>query len=507
MTTSADAPITRASVGLRSERGPILLAVMLSTGLVAIDATILAAAVPAVVGDLGGLSQFPWLFSVYLLAQAVSVPVYGKVADLYGRKPVMLVGVGLFVVGSLLCGIAWSMGALVAFRALQGLGAGAVQPVGMTIIGDIYSVAERAKVQGYIAAVWAISSLVGPTLGGAFADFASWRWIFLVNLPLGALAFWMLWRRFVESRTVRSPAAARPRIDVLGTLLLLLGTVALLVALLEGGVVWPWSSPVSIGLLVASVVLLVAFVVVERRAAEPVLPLWVFRHRVVGAAMATSLVVGVLLLGLTSYVPLFAQGVLGTGAIVAGFALAAMTIGWPIAASTSGRLYLRLGFRTTMLIGSVIALAGAVLLLTVDASSSVAHLALANFVMGLGFGYVASPAIIAAQSSVGWQRRGVATGASLFARSVGSAVGVAAFGAVVNSVVRERLGSTPTHLESLPAGVLEPAIHAVFVASVGVAVTLVLAAALMPKRVDEVVEQPRPQMGSQVSQDPGGAVV
>jgi EmrB/QacA subfamily drug resistance transporter len=488
MTTSTDAPITRASVGLRSERGPVLLAVMLSTGLVAIDATILAAAVPAVVRDLGGLSQFPWLFSIYLLAQAVSVPVYGKVADLVGRKPVMLVGIGLFVVGSLLCGAAWSMGSLVAFRLVQGLGAGAVAPVGMTIVGDIYSVAERAKVQGYIASVWAISSLVGPTLGGVFADYLSWRWIFLVNLPLGLAAAWMLWRRFDEQRAVRDADAPRPRIDVLGTLLLLGGTVALLVALLEGGVLWAWSSPESIALLVGSAVALVAFVLVERRAAEPVLPLWVFRHRVVGAAMAISLVVGVLLLGLTSYVPLFAQGVLGTGAIVAGFALAAMTIGWPIAAATSGRLYLRFGFRATTLLGSVIALAGAALLLTIDGSSSVLHLALPNFVMGLGFGYAASPSIVAAQSSVGWRQRGVATGATLFARSVGSAVGVAAFGALANGVVRSRLGSDPSNLESLPAGVLEPAIHAVFVASFAVAVLLVVAAAFMPRRVDEVTD-------------------
>jgi EmrB/QacA subfamily drug resistance transporter len=488
MSAPTDAPITRASVGLRSERGPVLLAVMLSTGLVAIDATILAAAVPAVVGDLGGLSQFPWLFSIYLLAQAVSVPVYGKVADLVGRKPVMLVGVGLFVVGSLLCGLAWSMGSLVAFRLVQGLGAGAVQPVGMTIVGDIYSVAERAKVQGYLAAVWAISSLVGPTLGGIFADYLSWRWIFLVNLPLGLAAAWMLWRQFHETRAPRHPGTSRPPIDVLGTVLMLLGTVALLVALLEGGVLWAWSSPMSIGLLVGSAVVLVAFVLVERRAAEPVLPLWVFRHRVVGAAMATSLVVGVLLLGLTSYVPLFAQGVLGTGAIVAGFALAAMTIGWPIAATTSGRIYLRFGFRATMLLGAVIALAGAALLLTVDGSSSVLHLAAPNFVMGLGFGYAASPAIVAAQSSVGWQQRGVATGATLFARSVGSAVGVAAFGALANAVVRSGLGSEPTDLESLPPGVLEPAIHAVFVASFAVAVLLVVAAALMPARVDEVTD-------------------
>ncbi|WP_371814118.1 MFS transporter [Phycicoccus sp. HDW14] len=263
MTTPTAARVPRADVGLRSERGPVLLAVMLATGLVAIDATILATAVPAVVRDLGGLSQFPWLFSVYVLAQAVSVPVYGKVADLFGRKTVMLVGVGLFVVGSLLCGLAWSMGSLIAFRAVQGLGAGAIQPIGMTIVGDIYSVAERATVQGYIASVWAVSSLVGPTLGGIFSEALTWRWIFLVNLPLGAAAAWMLWRRFSEAPR---PAVARPRIDYAGITLLLLGTVALLVGLLEGGVLWAWGSPVSVALFVASALLLAAFVVVERRA-------------------------------------------------------------------------------------------------------------------------------------------------------------------------------------------------------------------------------------------------
>ncbi|MFQ6171228.1 MDR family MFS transporter [Oryzobacter sp. R7] len=488
MTSSAPTPVSRASVGLGSERGPVLLAVMLSTGLVAIDATILAAAVPAVVDDLGGLTQFPWLFSVYLLAQAVSVPLFGKVSDLVGRKPVMLVGVGLFVVGSLLCGVAWSMGSLVAFRAVQGLGAGAVQPVGMTIVGDIYSLAERATVQGYIAAVWAASSLIGPTLGGIFADYLSWRWIFLVNLPLGAVAAWMLWRRFDERRPAREAGAVRPRVDVLGSLLLTLGTVALLVALLEGGVVWAWSSPASVGLLAAAAVLLAAFLLVERRAAEPVLPLWVFRHRVVGTAMAASLVIGVLLLGLTSYVPLFAQGVLGTGAIVAGFALAAMTIGWPVAATTAGRLYLRFGFRSTMMLGAVVALAGSGLLLTVDGSSSVVHLAAPNFVMGLGFGWVASPAIVAAQAAVGWDRRGVATGATLFARSIGSAVGVAVFGAVANAVVRGRLGHDPASLDAVPPAVLEPAIHAVFVLSGVVALAAVVAVAFMPRHVEEVVE-------------------
>ena len=349
------------------------------------------------------------------------------------------------------------MGSLVAFRALQGLGAGAVQPVGMTIVGDIYSVAERATVQGYIASVWAISSLVGPTLGGVFADYTSWRWIFLVNLPLGALAAWMLWRRFHEYRADARPGRPASAGRRAGHRAAPLGTVALLVALLEGGVLWAWASPISVALLVG-IGRSCSWPSCSSSAgrAEPVLPLWVFRHRVVGAAMATSLVVGVLLLGLTSYVPLFAQGVLGTGAIVAGFALAAMTIGWPIAAATSGRLYLRFGFRATMLLGSVIALAGAALLLTVDSSSSVLHLAAPNFVMGLGFGYVASPSIVAAQSSVGWDRRGVATGATLFARSVGSAVGVAAFGAIANAVVRDRLGSRADRPRVAAAGRARP---------------------------------------------------
>ena len=247
MTSPTTSRVPRAAVGLRSERGPVLLSVMLATGLVAIDATILATAVPAVVRDLGGLSQFPWLFSVYVLAQAVSVPVYGKVADLLGRKNVMLVGVGLFLVGSLLCGMAWSMGALIAFRAVQGLGAGAIQPIGMTIVGDIYSVAERATVQGYIASVWAISSLVGPTLGGFFSEALSWRWIFFVNLPLGVAAGWMLWRRFSERparrrrpHRLRGHRAPPPRH----------GRAARRAA--RGRGPWAWGSPVSVLLFVAA---------------------------------------------------------------------------------------------------------------------------------------------------------------------------------------------------------------------------------------------------------------
>jgi MFS family permease len=213
-----DPPVTGTSsegVGLRSERGPILLAIMVSTGVIAIDATILATAVPSVVKDLGEFSLFPWLFSVYLLAQAVSVPIYAKLADTIGRKPLMLFGIGLFLLGSILCGFAWSMPALIAFRAVQGLGAGAVQPMSITIAGDIYSVAERAKAQGYIASVWAISSVVGPTLGGIFSQLNIWRWIFFVNIPLCLLAATLIYRNFHE-KVERS----RHRIDYLGSILL-----------------------------------------------------------------------------------------------------------------------------------------------------------------------------------------------------------------------------------------------------------------------------------------------
>ena len=230
--------------------------------------------------------------------------------------------------------------------------------------------------------------------------------------------------------------------------------------------------------------LLVAFVWVETRAAEPVLPLWVFRHRVILPAVLTSLVVGVLLIGLTSYVPLFAQGVLGHGAVTAGFALAALTLGWPLSASNAGRLYLSIGFRATMVLGAAFGLAGALLMLTVDGDSSLLHLALPCFVMGIGFGFAVAPAVIAAQSAVGWESRAVTTGATMFARTVGSAIGVAVYGALVNASVTDSVGHASPDLEHLSPTILEPAIHTTFVCSAVVAVVLVVVTLLMPRRIE-----------------------
>jgi EmrB/QacA subfamily drug resistance transporter len=478
MAQETEQTISRASVGLRSERGPILLSVMLSVGLIAIDATILATAVPSIVNDLGGFSQFPWLFSVYLLAQAVSVPIFAKFTDLMGRKPIMLVGIGLFVLGSILCGIAWSMPALIAFRALQGLGAGAVMPTSMTIIGDIYTVAERARVQGYVASVWALSSVVGPTLGGVFVDFLSWRWIFFVNIPLGAFAAWSLFRRFHES-VIRK----QHRIDVAGAALLGVGSSLIILGLLEGGILWQWSSVPSITILTVGLALMIFFALVERRAAEPILPGWVFRSRLLNSTNLAALGVGMMLIGLTSFIPLYAQGVLHTTALVAGFALAALTLGWPLAASMAGRIYLRIGFRRTALIGAVVITIGAGLLDLLSSHSSVWQVAGTCFVVGLGLGLVASPTLISAQSAVEWDRRGVVTGTNVFARSMGSALGIAVFGAIANASLSQQVGGHVSSTASaIPAGALQFALHGVFLASGVVAVLLLIAVLIMPSR-------------------------
>lgn len=468
MTTAA----TTAGVGFRSERGPVLIAVMLSTGLVAIDSTIIATAVPSIVRSIGGFSQFPWLFSIYLLAQAVTVPVYGKLADVFGRKPVMLFGIGVFLLGSVLCGFAWNIGSLIAFRALQGIGAGAVQPMSMTIVGDLYSLAERAKVQGYIASVWAVSSVVGPTLGGVFSEYVSWRWIFFVNVPLCLLAGGMVWRRFHE--TVQR---SRPQIDYLGAGVLTVGLTLLVLGLLEGGQAWAWASPPSVAVLAGGVLLLVLFVRIERRAADPVVPLALLRHRLITATSLVSACVGAVLLGLTTYVPTYVQEALGAGPLVAGFALAALTLGWPLSASQAGRIYLRIGIRATALLGSVVVVGATSLLLLLDTTSSVLQVAATCFAIGLGMGVTAAPTLIAAQSAVGWQQRGVVTGANMFFRSLGSAIGVAAFGAIVNAT----LGASSLEGADVGAGPLTQAVHHVFVATVVVAVLLLVAVVCMPR--------------------------
>lgn len=470
---------TSTSIGLRSDRGPVLLALMLSTALIAIDSTILATAVPSIVEDLGGFTQFPWLFSIYLLAQAVSVPVYSKLADTVGRKPLILVGIGLFLVGSILCGFAWNMASLIVMRAVQGLGAGAVLPLTVTIAGDIFTVAERAKTQGYIASVWGVSSVVGPTLGGVFSQFASWRWIFFVNIPICIVASWMLGRDYHESVERR-----RHRIDYAGAAVLTGSLSLLILAALEGGHAWAWGSWQSVGSFVVGGLLLVVFLAIERRAAEPVLPLELFTRRLIVTAVLISAGVGAIIVGLTSYVPTFLEKTTGSTPVVAGLALAALTLGWPISAAQSGRLYLRIGFRATALIGLAVTIIGTFALWLVAGSPAVWSVAASCFVVGVGLGLVATPTLIAAQASVPWHERAVVTGSNLFMRSVGSAVGVAIFGAIANNIIATRGG------ENSPSAI-QAGSTAVFLAVLLASVASIAAGVLMPQaKVEDVEHSP-----------------
>jgi MFS family permease len=402
--------------------------------------------------------------------------VYAKLSDVVGRKPIILLGVGLFLVGSIMCGFAWSMPALIAFRVVQGLGAGAVQPMAITIAGDIYTLAERAKTQGYLASVWAISSVVGPTLGGVFSQYLSWRWIFFVNVPLCILAVWMLVRAFHEKIEKR-----RHKVDYLGASLLTAALTLLILAVLEGGQAWAWDAPQSVGAFAIGGALLVAFVFAERRAAEPILPLWVFSRRLLLTTASVSLGVGAVMIGLTSFVPTYLETSLGATPIIAGLTLAVLTIGWPLAASLSGRVYLRIGFKRTVLIGIFFVLLGAVVLAAFTLTPMLIVVAVSCFVIGVGLGLVAPPSLIAAQSSVEWNERGVVTGTNMFARSMGSAVGVAIFGAVANGI----LGSSASAHNSPHA--VEGATLSVFIAVVIAAAATGVAALAMPRDRHDVM--------------------
>jgi EmrB/QacA subfamily drug resistance transporter len=436
-------------------------AIMLATLLAALDQTIVATALPKIAQDLNGFDNLSWVVTAYLLSTTVTVPLYGKLSDLYGRRRLFVVSSSIFLLGSALCGAAQSMGELIAFRALQGVGAGGLIPLSQAAVADLFSPRERGRYQGYIGAMWATAAIAGPLAGGTLTDSVSWRWIFLINLPLGILAL------AVVVKTMRLPFKPREHtIDYLGAALLSVGVTGALLACAWGGTTYPWDSPEVIGAAVIAVVSLLAFGLAERRAPEPLLPLQLFRMRTFSVSTAASLLIGAVLFGVTIYVPVYAQGVLHSSATSSGVILIPLSLGWVLASIISGQLVSRTGrYRAYPIIGSLLVLAGTLLLTQLDTHSSRLAVSAHLTVIGLGMGTMFQTFVIATQNRVDFSDLGVATAAIQFGRSMGGSVSVAILGALL--VSKE---------PPLNAGT-----HAVFVAMVPVAALIVGLALALPQ--------------------------
>lgn len=404
------------------------VALALAMFLAALEATAVGTAMPTVVAELGGVSRYSWVFSAYLLAATTTVPMYGKLADLFGRRRVFTIAAVLFMGGAALCGMAQSFPQLILFRAIQGLGAGGVAPVAITLVGDIYSLEERGRVQGVFSGVWAVSSLAGPAAGGLITDLLSWRWVFYFNVPFGLASILMLQLFLVEKKERREH-----RLDVLGTVSLTAAIAVLLLALLEGTDLWGWGDPRTLGMMAFAGAGLVLFLWQEGRAPEPMLPLELFRNRVIAVASMGGVLMGTMLFCAAAFVPMFAQGVLGGTAIDAGITLAPMSIGWPIASTTSGWLLARRGYRPFILAGAVLSTAGCLLLAVLEPSWGQGAVMTAMFLLGLGLGFLSTPYLLAVQNAVPWHQRGVATSSVQFFRSIGGAIAVAALGAMLTA--------------------------------------------------------------------------
>ncbi|HEY7654040.1 MAG TPA: MDR family MFS transporter [Methylomirabilota bacterium] len=427
-----------------ARRRLVLGGVMAAMFLAAMESTGVATAMPTVIASLGGIRIYSWTFSAFLLTSTVAMPIWGRLADQLGRRPVYLGGLGLFLLGSALAGASRSMEQLIAFRALQGLGAGSLITVGMTIVGDLYGMERRAKMQGYFSSVWGVASLVGPLLGGLLADRVSWRWVFYINLPFGLLAAAAAGAGLRAERRDRPPAS----FDLLGMTVFSAAISTFLVGLLGAGESWLRSQGVA--LLGLSAALLVLFVVVERRAVAPVIPLHLFRNPIVRAAAVTGLLAGMAMFGAITYVPLYLQAVTGSTATQAGWVLMPFVLGWVIFSVLAARLVLRVGYRRVVLTGMGALVLAFVLLAGWDESLTRGIAARDITLAGVGMGLSFVPMLIAVQSAVPRSLLGSATSLTTFFRTIGGAVGVAVMGAAMTHRLERGLAgvaaTAPDHL-------------------------------------------------------------
>ena len=453
----------------------------------AVEATIVATAMPTIVGSLGGFHLFGWVFGIYVLAQSVTIPIYGRLADLYGRKRIFYASAALFLIGSTLAGFATDMGMLIVFRALQGIGAGGAVPVANTIIGDIYEAEDRARMQGYLGTIWGGAAVVGPVLGAFLIANLSWATVFWVNIPVGLFAIAVLGWSLQERLAPRQHS-----IDYAGSLLLMAGTGALMIAFID----WVRLGPLIVtGLAVAAVLMLGLLLRHERRVAEPMLPLDLWRNRVVAASLTGAFAIGAVMMSVTAYVPTYVQGVMGRSPLVAGAALTALSVGWTTSGAVVGKVMLRSSYRWMAVWGGAMLLAGSIVLVLLNPARGPVWAGAGSFLIGLGMGFSNTTFLVAAQSSVAWNRRGIATSLSIFTRQFGAALGAAVAGGLVNGALGQasntnalvdrlmepglRAALPPGELAQL-VGLVAGALHGVYVLAAVVGLVALLLAFALP---------------------------
>lgn len=443
------------AVSLRSKPGPlerptlemsdrrrwaVTIGVMTGMAIAALEATVVGTAMPTVIASLGGISHYSWVFSAYLVTSTVTVPVWGKLSDLYGRRLLYQIGIGIFLLGTLLSGMAGSMTQLIAFRAIQGLGAGALVPLGMTIIGDVFTIKERAKMQAYFSGVWGLSSVVGPVLGGFLTDQISWRWVFFINLPIGVIAAIIIGFALKEPKRTE-----KPTIDYLGAATLMLAISLLMLALVEGGKsVSTLFGPENLGILIGALSLFIIFVFVERRAKDPVIPFRLFRNRTIAVSTIAGFLAGIAMFGGISFIPLFAQGALGMTATQAGSLLTPLMLSWVLMSIIVGRLILKIRYRNITIAGFAVMAIGFVLLSNFHRDTPRIWLYVDLAMIGAGLGLTMLTLLIAVQQSVERFQLGIATSLNQFSRAIGGALGVAIMGAVLTAGLSGQLHKAAT---------------------------------------------------------------
>jgi EmrB/QacA subfamily drug resistance transporter len=433
------------SPAARSRRRFILAACMMAQFMAAVEATIVGTAMPTIVADLGGFHLFSWVFASYLLAQAASTPIYGRLADIYGRKRVFIAGATLFLVASTACGFAWGMIPLIVMRTIQGLGAGAIQPIAWTVLGDVYEPRERATVQGYLSAVFGTSALAGPVLGGFIVEHLHWAIVFWINIPISIAAMAML-AVFLTER-VRT---GRRDIDYLGAVLLMVGIGAMMVVLVQARSL-DGTTLLMLGAVAA--VALVALVFQESRTAEPIVPFKLWRKPIIVVGNMGSFAIGALMMCNGAFLPTYVQGAMGASPAIAGLALGASSVLWTVGTFGSGRLMVRISYRAAAIVGGLIMIAGALALLAINPAYGPFWAASAAAILGLGMGFSNTTFVIAVQTSVGWGERGAATSANMFLRTIGQSVGTALFGAVFNFGMAQHVAGADREIDLL----LQPA--------------------------------------------------